>query len=95
MFGKSLASRYGANRERGRMGQSGYEKRKGDGVIGAGGRGVLQSLKWRGDGVWVVAHRELMSRAAGFKGHEFRASAGVWHPTCIPPNLVLILNNRM
>lgn len=29
------------------------------------GRGVLQSLKCRGDVVWVVAHRELMSGAAG------------------------------
>lgn len=36
MAGKSLANRYGANRERGRMGQTGYEKRKGNGVTGAG-----------------------------------------------------------
>lgn len=36
MFGRFLAKRYGASGWRGRMGQTGYAKRKGDGVAGAG-----------------------------------------------------------
>lgn len=36
MVGKSLAKRYGANGGRGRMGQTGHEKKKGDGVAGTG-----------------------------------------------------------
>lgn len=36
MVGRSLAKRYGANGQRGRMGQTGYEKRKGGGVAGVG-----------------------------------------------------------
>lgn len=87
MVVKSLAKRCGANRERERMGQTGYEKRKGDGVTGAGWESVLQSLKGREGGVWVVAHRELMSRAAGcrgFKGHAIIVTASVWHPASCP-----------
>lgn len=36
MVGKSLAKRYGANGGRGKMGQTRHDKRKGDGVAGAG-----------------------------------------------------------
>lgn len=44
------------------------------------GRGLLQSLKWGGDGRWVAACRELVCRAAGcegFRGCVFGADASV------------------
>lgn len=60
---------------RGRMGHAdvGTEKEQ-------AGRGLLQSLKWGGDGRWVAACRELVSKVAGYEGFRgcvFRAAASV------------------
>lgn len=84
MVGKSLAKRYGANGGRGRIGQTGHEKRKGDGVAGTGWERCFAATEMERKRCYVSSGtQELMSGAAGcrgFKGCACRAVARVWHP---------------
>lgn len=94
MVRKSLAKRYGANGGRGRMGQTRHEKRKGDGVPGAGWERCSAATEMERccvDSGTQGAH-VCSSRVRGVQRLCFQSEQ---LPVCgILPKLVLFLNKQ-